>query len=126
MAWPKSNDGGFDANIIQQPGLMAQIGLDPVKAFLETGSDTSKAPTGFTETPFRLAVKEQGYPYATLQVEAEDICWGVVDGTNDLSGGSGEGAVVGSKDTNGGGGGTVECSIGYVALILAIILVSFV
>jgi hypothetical protein len=114
-------DGGFDANIIQQPGLMAQIGLDAVKAFLETG----KAATGFTETPFGLAVKEQGYPYATLQTEAEDICWGVVDdGTSDLSGvGTGAGAVVGSKDNN---GGTVECRIGYVALMLAIILASIV
>lgn len=114
-------NGGFDANIIQQPGLMAQIGLDAAKAFLETG----KAATGFTDTPFGLAVKEQGYPYATLQTEAEDICWGGVDAATDLSG-VGAGAIVGSKDTNGGGGGTVECSIGYVALMLAISLVSIV
>ena len=112
-------DGGFDANIIQQPGLMAQIDLDAVKAFLETGCDTSKAPTGFTETPFGLAVKEQGYQYATLQAEAEDICWGVVDdGTSDMSGagaGTGEGAVVGSKDTNGGVGGTVVYVLASIA-----------
>jgi ABC-type sugar transport system substrate-binding protein len=112
-------DGGFDANIIQQPGLMAQIGLDAVKAFLETG----KAATGFTETPFGLAVKEQGYPYATLQTEAEDICWGVVDdGTSELSGvGTGAEPMVGS-----GGAGRVVCSIGHAALMVAIILASIV
>jgi len=110
-------DGGFDANIIQQPGLMAQIGLDAVKAFLETGN----AATGFTETPFGIAVKEQGYPYATLQTEAEGICWGVVDdSTSDLSG-VGVGPIVGS-----GGAGTVVCSIGHAALMLAIILASIV
>mmetsp|Transcript_16287 Transcript_16287/g.26647 ORF Transcript_16287/g.26647 Transcript_16287/m.26647 type:complete len:421 (+) Transcript_16287:3-1265(+) len=114
-------DGGFDANIIQQPGLMAQLGLDAVKAFLETG----KAATGFTETPFGLAVKDQVYPYATLQTEAEDICWGAVDdGTSDLSGvGVGAGAMVGSEDTN-SGGGTVVCSIGYLALVVGIVLAS--
>lgn len=77
-------DGGFDANIIQQPGLMASVDLDAVKAFLETGKAAMMYGI-YKETPFGLAVKEQGYPYATLQAEAEDICWGVVDdGTSDL------------------------------------------
>ncbi len=92
--------------------IPAQIGLDAVKAFLETGT----AATGFTETPFGLAVKEQGHPYTTVQTEAEDICWGVVEA----------GPIVGSEDNNGGGGGTVVCSIGHAALMVAIILASIV
>ena len=57
-------DGGFDANIIQQPGLMAQIGLglDAVKAFLETGCDTSKAPRDLQRHRLDLQLRSRGMP----------------------------------------------------------------